>query len=108
MEDRIICLMSDGDNILKEITVSIPQKKDFFEKNLNNNVESQIFGKFNIKKIICHPNTHFISHEYEGFDHFRRIIEYSDLKQRKVTKNDIIDFSITFKKNFILLPIDSN
>jgi hypothetical protein len=78
VEDRIIALMPDDDHILKEIPVPIPRKKEFFQKSIKYEVEDQIFGNFDFKKILCLANARFIPHEKEDSDHFRSIIELND------------------------------
>jgi hypothetical protein len=65
-EDRIVVLMS-AVMFLKEIPVPIPTKKEFFEKRIKSEVEDQIFGSFDIEKIMCAQVSRFISYDYEGF-----------------------------------------
>jgi hypothetical protein len=70
MEKNINVYSSVGDHIIKVTSFIMPERKmnlKQFENYIKNEVEGQVIGSFNVKRILCEPKKRFMPSEFEGF-----------------------------------------
>jgi hypothetical protein len=94
-EDKINVYSSDGDHIIKVTSFTMPERKmnlKQFENYSKNEVEGQVIGSFNVKRILCEPNKRFMPNEFEGFENLRNIIDDNDPMTRKLKEIDVANF----------------